>query len=81
MSPDDPSLHVPPGERRKFIARCVGLWTAAALVWGACASLRHWEDVKEWAFGGALMVAVLVAQGLLERRLRRRWLPPAGQTR
>jgi len=81
MSLEPPvSLHVPPAQRRRFVAACMGMWIGAAGFWWLCASFRHWEDVKEWTFGGCLMVLVLIGQWILERRLRRNWLPFQGQT-
>lgn len=73
-------LHVPAAQRRRFVAACIGLWIGAAGFWCYCASLRRWEDVKEWAFGGSLLVVVLIGQWILERRLRRKWLSFHGQT-
>ncbi len=81
MSPEPSiSLHVPLAQRRRFVAACIALWVGAAGFWWLCASFRRWEDVKEWAFGGCLMVLVLIGQWILERRLRRKWLPFQGQT-
>lgn len=74
------SLHVPLAQRRRFVVACVVLWVGAAGFWWLCASFRRWEDVKEWSFGGCLMVLVLIGQRILERRLRRKWLPFQGQT-
>ncbi len=81
MSSEPPtSFHVPASQRRRFVAACCSLWIGAAGFWWLCASFRRWEDVKEWTFGGFLMVLVLIGQWLLERRLRRKWLPFQGQT-
>lgn len=80
MSSEPPtSFHVPASQRRRFVAACCSLWIGAAGFWWLCASFRRWEDVKEWAFGGCLMVLVLIGQWILERRLRRKWLPFQGQ--
>lgn len=81
MSPEPSiSLHVPVAQRRQFVVACIALWVGAAGFWWLCASFRRWEDVKEWTFGGCLMVLVLIGQWILERRLRRKWLPFQGQT-